>query len=531
MSVLGKIKTGEDLAAAALEVVNNYKTLYVTGCFGWPMTESNKTRIKDAWAANRKEPRQTNITNASVDTFGFDCVNLIKALLWGWIGDVNQTYGGVKYQSNGVPDVDEGTMFSYCTDQSSDFNNIEIGEACWMQGHIGIYIGNGLSIECTPAWTNNVQITACNCNKTGYNRRNWTKHGKLPYVTYNSTGKNPVPAPVEKPYTYEEFIKEVQTILGVPVTSKGDAATLNATVTISASINSRHALVKPLQKYLYALGYTEVGEADGDAGPKFTKAVNAFQVKVCGVEQGDGEITAKETSWKKLINYVPVVEQEKQEIISTDLKVGDKVSLAQNATYTNGKAIANFVFKSILYVREIRSNGDIVISTLQTGAITGVVNFKFLTKITETSTQPKEENNKPTEVKKEETVITDWKINDEVKLIQGAKYVNNKTPLSWVYNSKLYIREFRENESAVVSTQKIGPITGVVYLKDLRPFNGVYDVTVTASLLNVRSAASTNGQIINQLKKDTKCTIYEESNGWGHIVNSGWISLNYTKKV
>ena len=276
MSVLGKIKTGEDLAAAALEVVNNYKTLYVTGCFGWPMTESNKTRIKNAWAANRKEPRQTNITNASVDTFGFDCVNLIKALLWGWIGDVNQTYGGVKYQSNGVPDVDEGTMFSYCTDQSSDFNNIEIGEACWMQGHIGIYIGNGLSIECTPAWTNNVQITACNCNKTGYNRRNWTKHGKLPSVTYNSTGKNPVPAPVEKPYTYEEFIKEVQTILGVPVTGKGDAATLNATVTISASINSRHALVKPLQKYLYALGYTEVGEADGDAGPKFTKAVNAF---------------------------------------------------------------------------------------------------------------------------------------------------------------------------------------------------------------------------------------------------------------
>ena len=75
-------------------------------------------------------------------------------------------------------------MFSLCTEASDDFSNIKFGEALWMAGHIGIYIGDGLAVECTPKWENRVQITACNCDVVGYNRRNWSKHGILPYVDY-----------------------------------------------------------------------------------------------------------------------------------------------------------------------------------------------------------------------------------------------------------------------------------------------------------------------------------------------------------
>jgi peptidoglycan hydrolase-like protein with peptidoglycan-binding domain len=47
------------------------------------------------------------------------------------------------------------------------------------------------------------------------------------------------------------------------------------------------------------LGYTEVGEADGIAGAKFTSAVAHFQQdNGCYV---DGEITAKNKTWKKLL--------------------------------------------------------------------------------------------------------------------------------------------------------------------------------------------------------------------------------------
>lgn len=127
------------------------------------------------------------INAASADTFGFDCVCLIKGLLWGWCGDKSKTYGGTSYASNGVPDLGADTMITKCKDVSTTgWANMEVGEALWVKGHIGVYIGNGLAVECTPAWKNQVQVTAVGNigAKSGYNTRTWTKHGKLPYVTY-----------------------------------------------------------------------------------------------------------------------------------------------------------------------------------------------------------------------------------------------------------------------------------------------------------------------------------------------------------
>jgi transcription antitermination factor NusG len=64
----------------------------------------------------------------------------------------------------------------------------------------------------------------------------------------------------------------------------------------------------------------------------------------------------------------------------TTLKVGDTVKLVAGAKYASGKSIASWVFKKTLYVRAI--NGDkITISTLKTGAVTGTVFKKDLTKV------------------------------------------------------------------------------------------------------------------------------------------------------
>jgi hypothetical protein len=87
-----------------------------------------------------------------------------------------------------VPDINADTMIKRCNDVSEDFSHIEIGEALWLKGHIGIYIGNDLAVECTPSWKNCVQITAVNKSVEGYPVRKWTKHGKLPYITYNEKG-------------------------------------------------------------------------------------------------------------------------------------------------------------------------------------------------------------------------------------------------------------------------------------------------------------------------------------------------------
>lgn len=184
-------KTNIDLANRLRVVATDYKTLYVMGCFGAPMTQKNKDRYCTNHSYNKAADRTAMIKAASDDTFGFDCVCLIKGILWGWNGDVSRTYGGAGYAVNGVPDIGADAMINVCKDVSTDFSKIEVGEAVWMKGHIGVYVGDGLAVECTPAWENKVQLTACNKAISGYNRRNWTKHGKLPYIEYLAAPATP----------------------------------------------------------------------------------------------------------------------------------------------------------------------------------------------------------------------------------------------------------------------------------------------------------------------------------------------------
>ena len=135
------------------------------------------------------------IEAAKADTFAFDCVNLGKAILWGWTGDLTKTNGGAVYGTNGCPDTNANGMFkNYCYDKTSDFSHIEVGECLWLNGHFGYYIGNGLAIECTPKWKNCVQITAVgNIGKVdGYPTRIWTQHGKWRMLDYTANKSEPV---------------------------------------------------------------------------------------------------------------------------------------------------------------------------------------------------------------------------------------------------------------------------------------------------------------------------------------------------
>lgn len=215
------------LVAQAINIAKNYKTLYVMGCFGAPMTAKNKERYKNNNDYNRQAARQRMIQNATADTFGFDCVCLIKGILWGWCGDQNATYGGATYASNGVPDISADGMIARCSGVSTNFDGIVPGEAVWKSGHIGIYIGNGLAVECTPSWANCVQITAVgNIGKvSGYNTRTWTKHGKMPYVDY-AAEPSAQDAPETEPETAAQptVTAELQALIRAETETKVKAA-------------------------------------------------------------------------------------------------------------------------------------------------------------------------------------------------------------------------------------------------------------------------------------------------------------------
>lgn len=112
------------------------------------------------------------------------------------------------------------------------------------------------------------------------------------YSVYDWNGKT-----VYVNYSLKSFIKDVQKVFGVTDTGVATTSMLSKTVTISAKKNSKHPAVFLIQKRLFSLGYTQVGEPDGSAGPKFTAAVKAFQK---GGTQ-DGEITKAQRTWRKLL--------------------------------------------------------------------------------------------------------------------------------------------------------------------------------------------------------------------------------------
>lgn len=265
------IKTGKELAAACLDVATNYKTLYVMGCFGAPMTESNKERYIKHHSYNQRSARTKMINAASAGVFGFDCVNLLKGLLWGWKGDAGATYGGAKYATNGVPDTNADGMIQLCKDVSTDFSKIQIGEAVWLKGHIGVYIGDGLAVECTPAWKNCVQVTTVRNLKSGTGHK-WTKHGKLPWITYG-----------------EETVQKPAETVTAPTPSASKPVTTYYSVRLPLlQKGSEGESVKAMQIMLKSYGY-DLGQAgiDGEFGPATENAVEAFQ------EDNDLEVDGK----------------------------------------------------------------------------------------------------------------------------------------------------------------------------------------------------------------------------------------------
>lgn len=119
----------------------------------------------------------------------------------------------------------------------------------------------------------------------------WYSHAQEYRATFGG-------APAEE-YPLEQFVRDVQKACGAAVDGIAGPETLSKTVTLSAYKNCTHKAVTAVQKRLHSMGYTQVGEADGIAGVKFTAAVQAFQRdNRCWV---DGEITAGNKTWKKLL--------------------------------------------------------------------------------------------------------------------------------------------------------------------------------------------------------------------------------------
>lgn len=146
-------------------------------------------------------------------------------------------------------------------------------------------------------------------------------------------------------YSQKQFIMDVQAAIGAKVDGIVGNETLSKTVTISRYKNSKHPVVKAVQRYLNLLGYN-CGTVDGIAGALFDAAVKKYQ-KATGCTV-DGEITAKNKTWKLLLG-ISSVEVKKEAILT----VGSKVKVKKGAKWTNGATPKSFVFSNIYDVISI----------------------------------------------------------------------------------------------------------------------------------------------------------------------------------
>ena len=171
----------KEFAQKAMKIAKNYKTNYFWGAFGWLTTNSNINRLLNQYPEN-----YSYLAKADGSQFSFDCSGLVKAILWGWNGS-DDVYGGAKYCSNGLGDVNDEGLKAMCSDVSSNFSNVQVGSLLFTSGHVGIYVGSGMAVEATPSWNNGVQISAVGNIGTvaGLPTRTWKCHGKFKLIDYS----------------------------------------------------------------------------------------------------------------------------------------------------------------------------------------------------------------------------------------------------------------------------------------------------------------------------------------------------------
>lgn len=161
-----------------------------------------------------------------------DCVGMIKSFFW---KDADLT-ATPKYASNHCPDVSANGMIKLCS-QTGKIGSIpdEPGLVVWKDGHIGVYIGGGYTIE--------MRGFDYDCVKRKVSAGPWTKWGRLPKSMIIYDGD-------KAPDTTDDALR----------------------------IGCTGQAVIELQEDLLALGYRlpEYG-ADGDFGSETEAAVKAFQ--------------------------------------------------------------------------------------------------------------------------------------------------------------------------------------------------------------------------------------------------------------
>lgn len=243
--------TNLELVAFA-KMMEKHKVPYWYGTCVYKCTDDLLKRKSQQYPSHYGSSRMTKYKDAvKSKTVCSDCVGLLKGYFWsnGGAGVEDYILGKgdfkTKYGANGCPDKSANGFYDYCRTHApkkygtkiSDMPDVP-GIAVFMDGHVGLYIGNGLVIEERGF----AYGTVC----TKLNSRGWKRWAFIPEHMLEYVGIT------------DSTVSECE--LGDRLLQKGDTG----------------EDVEDLQEMLVELGY-ELGEIDGDFGSKTEAAVKKFQ--------------------------------------------------------------------------------------------------------------------------------------------------------------------------------------------------------------------------------------------------------------
>ena len=222
-----------------MEKVHRAGWVYWYGTVGYKCTTDLYNRKKKQYPSHYGDSRTSGYKkDIAAGRMCADCVGVIKSFFW--TGGVFE--GVSEYGSNNCPDRSANGLFAMCkkTGPITTIPDVK-GPVVWRDGHIGVYVGEGYTIE--------LRGFAYDCQKRKVTAGTWTHWGYLP----------------------ETMLKYIEGNVNDPVNpiELGDR-TLRKGMTGDDVRDLQHALIS-LEYKLPKYG------ADGDYGDETRDAVQAFQ--------------------------------------------------------------------------------------------------------------------------------------------------------------------------------------------------------------------------------------------------------------
>lgn len=235
------MKTNKGLVEFVKVQLKDPRNVYMLGGFGWILNGPPKsghhsvdTRIANGCPHTIQNER---IIRRGIGGKAFDCVGLIKGYYW---SDPN---GKILYKIvNGVRenDSDLGANRMHAVAKiKGPMSTLpeKPGVILWLDGHTGVYIGNGEVIEATPGFGFRVVKTQFKSRALPNYRGTWTHWFESPYIVYEKE---------EKDMKYK--VGDVVRVKGLAISS---TATSNNNVTTHGEIRR---VFEDGRRYPYLIG-------------------------------------------------------------------------------------------------------------------------------------------------------------------------------------------------------------------------------------------------------------------------------------